>query len=62
MENIRYEVWLQNPDKFVTQCTIVLIRRISGKYNSYRAWLRLVRYEFYSPDSFPYWDNCTLCK
>jgi hypothetical protein len=25
MENIRYEVWLQNRDKFVTQCTIVLI-------------------------------------
>jgi len=20
MENIRYEVWLQNQDKFVTQC------------------------------------------
>jgi hypothetical protein len=23
MENIRYEVWLQNQDKFVAQCTIV---------------------------------------
>jgi hypothetical protein len=31
MENIRYEVWLQNQDKFVTRCTIVLIRKISGQ-------------------------------
>ena len=23
MENIRYEVWLQNQDKFVTQCTVI---------------------------------------
>ena len=23
MENIRYEVWLQNQDKFVTQWTII---------------------------------------
>ena len=30
MENIRYEVWLQNQDKFVTQCTIVLIRKNIG--------------------------------
>jgi hypothetical protein len=29
MENIRYEVWWQNQDKFVTQCTIVLIQKIS---------------------------------
>jgi hypothetical protein len=21
-----------------------------------------VRYEFYWPDMFPYWDNCTLCN
>jgi hypothetical protein len=30
MENIRYEVWLQNQDKSVTQCTIVLIRKNNG--------------------------------
>ena len=34
MENIRYEVWLQNQDKFVTQCTIVLIQKISGDFNN----------------------------
>ena len=30
MENIRYDVWLQNQDKFVTQCTIALIQKISA--------------------------------
>ena len=25
MENIRYEVWLQNQDKFVTQCDMNFI-------------------------------------
>jgi hypothetical protein len=33
MENIRYEVCLQNKDKFVTQCTIVLIRKILPDLN-----------------------------
>jgi hypothetical protein len=30
MENIRYEIWLQNQDKFVAQCTIVPIRKHIG--------------------------------
>jgi len=40
--NIRYEVWLQNQDKFVT---IVLIYRVNRIHIEHR--LRLARYELH---------------
>ena len=43
MENIRYEVWLQNQEKFVTQCTIVLRRKNIGS-------IKFISARFASPD------------
>ena len=42
MENIRYKVWLQNPDKFVTVYNCPNTENIGC----------LARYEFYWPDIF----------
>jgi hypothetical protein len=41
---IRYEVWLQNEDKFVTQCTIVIMRIILSQrcYGDNSNWLNKI--------------------
>ena len=51
MENIRYEVWLQNQDKFVTQCTIVLIRKNIGSIKFISGYIGSIK--FISGDASP---------
>ena len=54
MENIRYEVWLQNQDKFVTVTVYNCPNTEKYRVNKIHIGIRLARYEFYWPDIFPY--------